>query len=85
MPQRCNLTQNERQCALHYLLAGQIERNVAAQVSISQSSTGRLWQLYWGTGDVQLRPGQGRLQVITEATDVCHLWHDNDGSTLLLS
>ena len=69
MPQRRHLSQNERQRALGYLLAGQTQRHVAAEFNVSQSVIGRLWQLYLDTGDVQRRQGQGRLRVTTEAQD----------------
>ena len=69
MPQRCHLTQNERQRAIGYLLAGQTQRKVATEFNVNQSVIRRLWQLYLDTGDVQRRPGQGRLRVITDARD----------------
>ena len=69
MPQRRHLSQNERQRALGYLLAGQTQRHVAAEFNVSQSVISRLWQLYLDTGDVQRRQGQGRLRVTTEAQD----------------
>ena len=69
MPQRRHLTQNKRQRALGYLLAGQTERQVATEFNVNQSVIGRLWQLYPDTGDIQRRPGQGRLRVTTDAQD----------------
>ena len=69
MPQRRHLTQNERQRALGYLLAGQTQRQVATEFNVNQSVIGKLWQLYLDTGDVQLRPGQGHLRVTTDAQD----------------
>ena len=86
MPQRRHLTQNEQQRALGYLLAGQTQRQVATEFKVNQSVIGRLWQLYLDTGDVHRIPGQGRFKLqLTHRTDVCHLWHDVDGSTLPLS
>ena len=69
MPQRRHLTQNARQRALGYLLAGQTQRQVATEFNVNQSVIGRLWQLHLDTGDVQRRPGQGRLRVTTDAQD----------------
>ena len=69
MPQRRHLTENERQRALGYLLAGRTQRQVAKELNVNQSVIGRLWQLYLDTGDVQRRPGQGRLRVTTDAQD----------------
>ena len=69
MPQRRHLTQNERQGALGYLLAGQTQRQVATEFNVNQSVISRLWQLYLDTGDVQRRPGQGHLRVTTNAQD----------------
>ena len=69
MPQRRHLTQNERQRALGYLLAGQTQRQVATEFNVNQSVIGRLWHLYLDTGDVQRRPSQGRLRVTTDAQD----------------
>ena len=69
MPQRRHLTQNERQRALGYLLAGQTQRQVATEFNVNQSDIGRLWQLYLDTEDVQRRPGQCRLRVTTDAQD----------------
>ena len=63
------MTQNERQRALGYLLAGQTQRQVATEFNVNQSVIGRLWQLYLATGDVQRRPDQGRMRVTTDAQD----------------
>ena len=83
MPQRHLWTQNEWQRALGYLLAGQTQRQVATELNLNQSVIGRLWQLYLDTGDVQQRPGQGRLRVTTDAQDrrlslmAGHRWFDS--------
>ena len=69
MPQRRHLTQNERQRALVYLLAGQNQSQVATEFNVNQSVISRLWQLYLDTGDVQRRPDQARLGVTTDAQD----------------
>ena len=46
-----------------------IQRQVATEFNVNQSVIGRLWQLYLDTGDVQRRPGQGRLRVTNDTDD----------------
>ena len=45
------------------------QRQVATNFNVNQGVIGRLWQLYLDTGNVQRRPGQGRLRATNDAQD----------------
>lgn len=57
------------------LQAGQSQRNVAAQLNVSQSVISRLWNRFQQTNNVQQRPRSGRPRCTTARQDryICNL------------